>query len=66
MYIGIVMFFNILKCSLQESLFLILIMILIVFFFWQSKNIHTVIGVSPKYYSIHHNRVEVGIIYHHQ
>ena len=32
----------------------------------QSKNIHTIIGVSPKYYSTFNNRVEVGIICHHQ
>ena len=32
--------------------------------FFFSKNILTVIGVSPKYYPIHNNRVEVGIIYH--
>jgi len=56
--------FNFLKCSLQESLFLIPMMSLIVFFFLQSKNIPTIIWVSTKYYSIHHNWVEVGIIYH--
>jgi hypothetical protein len=33
--------------------------------FLQSKNIHTIIGVSPKYYLTCHNRVEVGIRYHH-
>ena len=56
--------FNFLKCSLQQSLFLIPIMIIRVFFF-KPKNILTIIRVSPKYYSIHHNR-EVGIIYHFQ
>ena len=32
--------------------------------FFCSKNILTVIGVSPKYYYLHHNQVEVGILYH--
>jgi hypothetical protein len=54
--------FNFLKRSPQQSLFLIPIMILTVFF---SINILTIIGVSPEHYSIRHNR-EVGIIYHFQ
>jgi hypothetical protein len=32
--------------------------------FFHSVNILTIIGISPKYYSIHHNQVEVGIMYH--
>ena len=34
--------------------------------FLQSKNICTIIGVSPKCYPTCHNQAKVGIIYHHQ
>jgi len=45
-----------LKCFLQESVFLIpIVILLLLFFFLQSNDIPTIIWISPKYYSMPHN-----------
>jgi hypothetical protein len=56
---------SVLKCSLQESLFLILVIILNNSCL-ESENYIAMMGVAPKYYSVVHYRMEVREVYHSQ